>query len=1226
MYNLNKTIMRKRFTLALLSLLLVPLAMMAQSVTVDPSTGNLVAALSESSAEVGFENGWSAMWRHNQLPLTFVTADDGTLTDGNEIKVPAGNIYNNSGQLVINGGVGADLYCVLSLPKGYRFKGYKIVLLNNLNTKTVSGMTYSYQLAYNDWTGESYYTNTVRDVKKIMYETGNNWDIDNPKATGSYVDEEGNPTTEIQMGGTANDNSDTREYVIERNSLDASDMGNQLYFRLNHINSNEDAFYAVTIKSFVVYFTAEGTFGAEAKPTSRDVLKSMVMSPFKTNKIDIGAVESREKNNQTFYAYTYSNVKDLSAYTYIYQEDAVQDGVPMDVASTKKISSVTVDGNPYFAFGNGIYYVEAPTQVYSQTGLTYPIGFRVVGAKFTPQWGTATPGTSESRTEYYITYTSGGRTYYLNDQLRFTTTQFGWQYDSETKNIYTGTFGNYQFLSCEGSGDTRTLTLSSINGSWFNLIVFTRGGTTYIGWDNNTSSQRYYLIGNTTNTTPTVRRNYTYNRAGWSSGTGTISIPAYTPGAYTLNIYDKNKESIAQTVTINNASQAGTTIDLTDKATYGYNNDAIKFEITGLAEGQSALVDVSLFMQSLNPYIDQMNITCHDNAGQLSLSQSFTAENFMVSGQEFKFYIPTEYSNQELTFTFSDLYSQYGDNTYYTGALQKDGYARYSFVTSPYFEPIDQNGDNGLYDDAYNPNAPYKDKIHTTLAGNIRYKFNNAENLSNTSASTGQSFLQEYPFSAAVYVGSTDPDGGTETGAFKACTLNSTQTTGDTYYLFTADETRYNIAPSTAWQHRLYAFYRMGVTLETHTYDPKLTWDEVYDETCYNKDGQVGKEAMWGLKLSTVDHDTQEAVTGYLTVKEIDDAIKAALGKDGAPATADQIIYVDGSELYSILSSSDMTLDQLKAKFATNSLFYLPANTTSTSDNFAYKTTGTAFRAGRDIILEDNRPFYAPYDIQVDTDNKAEYKRKLSKDKYGKAQNASLIMPYVLKVEDGVHTNVDGSTFTVHTMKESDALKSEGDGLSAYAFFPELQEVSVTEANKPYFLKISENSSEDGVSFIVSQTGTLITASNKADVYTGSTSSGTINKGEAAGSYTLTPTGTYAGRQVVKTDNIFYFANNEFVNSADYTYDAPIKVSPFRAYYATEGTNAKSIVGTLSVVFGDGIGDEPNGIETIENGRNAIDINAPVYDLQGRKLADSIVGATLTKGIYVINGVKFTVK
>ena len=1202
--------MRKKFTLALLSLLFVPLAMMAQSVTVSHETGNLMAAVAKQS-DTGFANGLSAMWRHEQLPLTLTTSDLADLTDGGEPDAPTSNMCVNrtTGLLTILGGQPYDSYFVLSLPKGYRFKGYKIEVLNNLNNETVQSTASN--------------SMTMGATTKTLVEQDGGYD-------GAIL------ASSEEMGSENDDNV----YVLERNSMSADDMGNQLYFR---IQRGSDAYYGITIKSFTVYFTSEGTFNAEAKPTSRDVARSMVMSPFKTNKIDVGALQTRNG----FYAYTAADVKDLDANIYIYQDDAVQDGIPMNVAETKKIFPVTIGNSQYFAFGNGVYYAEAPTEVYSQTGLTYPIGFRVVGAEFTPRWERAATGGTITQNTFYIRFYYNRRYYYLNEQLRFTTTQFAWHYDSDTKNIYTGSGNNIQYLACEGSGDQRTLSLSTEYNGWFNLVVFDYNGTNYIGWDNIDDTQKFYLIFRQ-NATPYIQRNTRTNAATWvSGGTETITLPNYTPGAYTLNIYDKTGASVIATKTVNSSADASTAIDLTDKATYGYNNDAIKFEITGLAAGQSALVDVSLFMQSLNPYIDQMNITCHDADNQLSLSQSFSAENFKVSGKDFKFYIPSEYSDQDLTFTFSDLYSQYGDNTYYTGtALEKDGYARYSFVTSPYFMNFndiqgdgtaDGTSDLGLYDTRYvgtgenvQPGASivYNDKVHATMAGNIRYKFNNAENLSNTQTSTGRSYLQEYPFSAAVYVGSDDPDNpsSTEKGAFEECTLNAQSTTGDTYYLFTADETRYNIAPSSAWQHRYYAFYRMKVTLETHTYDPKLTWEKVYDETCYNKDGQVGREAMWGLKLSTVDHDTQEAVTGYLTVKEIDDAIKAALGKDGAPATADQIIYVDGSELYSILSSSDMTLDQLKAKFATNSLFYLPANTTSTSDNFAYKTTGTTFRAGRDIILEDNRPFYAPYDIQVDTDNKAEYKRKLSKDKYGKAQNASLIMPYVLKVEDGVHTNVDGSTFTVHTMKESDALKSEGEGLSAYAFFPELQEVSVTEANKPYFLKISENSSEDGVSFIVSQTGTLITASNKADVYTGSTSSGTINKGEAAGSYTLTPTGTYAGRQVVKTDNIFYFANNEFVNSADYTYDAPIKVSPFRAYYATEGTNAKSIVGTLSVVFGDGIGDEPNGIETIENGRNAIDINAPVYDLQGRKLADSIVGATLTKGIYVINGVKFTVK
>ena len=71
--------MRKKFTLALLSLLMVPLAMMAQNVTVSPTTGKLVAA-STYEGEVGFENGWSSLWRHEQLPLSFAVADDDQLT------------------------------------------------------------------------------------------------------------------------------------------------------------------------------------------------------------------------------------------------------------------------------------------------------------------------------------------------------------------------------------------------------------------------------------------------------------------------------------------------------------------------------------------------------------------------------------------------------------------------------------------------------------------------------------------------------------------------------------------------------------------------------------------------------------------------------------------------------------------------------------------------------------------------------------------------------------------------------------------------------------------------------------------------------------------------------------------------------------------------------------------------------------------------------------------
>ena len=1234
----------------LLCVLLAPLTSSAQSVTVGPESGNLIAALSESSSEIGFQRGWRAMWRHEQLPLNLVTGDNPDLTVGGELKIPAGNMnYRTTGgveQLLLIGGSVDDSYFVLSLPKGYRFKGYKIELLNNMNGVTYANFTFN-------------------------------------RATKTFVEHSGdfNGTIVATTGEMARNNETTKVYTLERNSLTADDMGNQLYFHL--VRGSSDAFCAVTVKSFTVYFTAEGTFEAEARSVSKGVARSMVTSPFSTNKIDIGAIQPRQSvdGTQTFYAYTYSNVMDLDANVYIYQSDAVLDGVPMDVAATKKIYPVEVDGNGYFAFGNGVYYAEAPTQVYSQTGLTYPVGFRVVGAKFTPQWGTETPGGTETHNYFYITYESGDNIYYLNDQLRFTTNRFGWYYDETTKNIYTGSGNNIRYLACEGSGDTRTLSYSYTNDSYYNLIVFTRDGRTYIGWDNDDASQRYYLQGSAlSSTVPTVSRSYTSgswwnpttfdateNAAGWvGAGQQTVTFPTYKPGAYTLNVYDKTGATVVATKTVGSSADAGTAIDLSDKATYGYNNDAIKFEISGLPEGCTALVDVSLFMQALNPYIDQMSIRCHDADNQLSLSQPFTAENFRVAGKAFDFYIPYEYRNADLTFTFEDLWSQYGDNTYYTGALQKDGYARYSFVTSPYFEKVDQNGDNGLYNNPnYSPDASYVNKVIASKAGNIRYKFNNAENLDSESGQTQTSYLEEYPFTVASYIGSEDPDNGTETGALEACTLNAQSATSDTYYLFTADETRYNIAPSSAWQHRYYAFYRMDINLATHTYDSKLTWTKVYDETCFVKDGSEAHDAMWGLKLGTVDHDTQATMTGYLTVKEINDAITTALtaSGDNHPTSFDQILYVDGSDLYSIISSGDLSLADLKAKLAPNALFYLPANTTSTLDNFAYKPsgweTGDAYRAGKDIVLTDKAPFYAPYDIQVDTDNKAIHERQISKDSYSKVQNASLIMPFQLKVEEGKHTNTDGTYFTLHKMQESQAIELQGE--KPYAYFPsELASVTLTAPHTPYLVNLeeSQNSTKDGVSFVVSQTGTLVKATTSATAasngykyfFTGESSQGTVAEGGTytGGTYAMTNQGTYAGQAIDKTKGVFYFARNRFVNSAELASSiSTVKIYPFRSYYKVGEGNAVNSFSTMNVIFGENENTLEDAIRDLQEkqmdmsvraGRGTLTITSAtdnqvrINGVSGVSHYNLNLGAGETKtvsvpaGIYVVNGVKILVK
>ena len=131
--------------------------------------------------------------------------------------------------------------------------------------------------------------------------------------------------------------------------------------------------------------------------------------------------------------------------------------------------------------------------------------------------------------------------------------------------------------------------------------------------------------------------------------------------------------------------------------------------------------------------------------------------------------------------------------------------------------------------------------------------------------------------------------------------------------------------------------------------------------------------------------------------------------------------------------------------------------------------------------------------------------------------------------------------------------------------------------------------------------------------------------GDAAGTYTFTPKGTFAGQQVPKAQNIFYFAKNVFVSSLDYAYDAPINIAPFRAYYNTTQANGAKL-SFFTPVFEEGEGDVITAIAPVAA---VLDVDAPVYDLQGRMVAPTyrkLKGKKLAAGMYVVNGVKIIVK
>ena len=1223
---------------------------LAQNVTVSPTTGKLVAAATGGN-EIGFQNGWSSVWRHEQLPLSFTVSDYDNLSAGGDVMVPAGNISVRNNQLVVMGGTHMDLYCVLALPKGYRFKKYKLVLLNNLNGVTVNGMRVGYNS--NDNYGE------FVNVSKVMYETDNTYGRAEDEDDNSVVSY--NEKTET-MGGATTDNSNTTEYVIERTSMTDDDMSNMLYFRLNR---GANAFFGVTIKSFEVEFTAEGAFDAKVAPDEVGQAVSLVTAPFTTSKTDVGQLEQHTTTSgQKYYSYNYINTKDMEAYTYLYQQDAVSNGIPSDVATNKNITPVKVDGEFRYALGNDTYYIETPTHVKSQTGWNAPVGYRITGARFDYLWGSEVASGNKVVDACYITYTrwvnGQRRTFYLNGDLQFTTTRFPWTLD-DNGNICNGN----RYLACWGSSDQRNLTYSTDATSKYNLKR-NNNGVYYISSSNTyyyLQYRNYIYINNGyygdwdwayTDEEPLVVKtgtDYAYAdyRASSSTETG-ASIPydGFSPGAYKLEIFDKTGTSVVETVTVNSASDADSYY------LSGLNNDAVKFRISNLATGKKALVAVTLTLETLNPYINKMDIVAEDGTKELHLTQTFTANDFSVSGGAFKFYIPTDYAGENIYFSFRDLYSNDGDETYFDDQGKPGtGHARYSFVSSPYFATVDGNGDNGLYDGAYSPTTASTTKIYATNVGNIRFKFNNAENLSNTGGQTGTMTLEEYDFSVSNYLGSADPDNSTETGAFNQVVLNtdSPSTKSDVAYLFTADETRYNIAPGSkktvdgeevsvphAWEHRSYAFYRMDITLEAASYTPDLTWTKLYNEneTCYadknekNEDIDASK-SMWGVKLGTLDENGKK-VDGHLSAAEINQAINAAFTSTGNnhPTSQDQVLYVDASDLTTVVSSQAISVESLNATLAPNCLFFLPKNMTSTANNIAYKTSTGSFNAAKNIVLTDRKPFFSPYDIQVSAaPNYAMYTRDITWAKNGNATNASIIVPFQIGVtSEGLHDDGEGNIFYVHEIQKDGDCLSETPNLDIdnIHLLP-VAGVKKTEPNTPYVVKVESVAETEGdakPSFIVKQTGALVKATTSMDEdtyeFTGTSGSGVDSKA----SVTFTPTGSFSGKKLAKASNkVYYFANNMFLDIKTLTYSNDLYVYPFRAYFRSSESAAKK----LNIFYGENF--DTTGINRLDEEPMTVDPNAPVYDVYGRKIANSvreIAGKKLPRGIYVVNGAKFNVK
>lgn len=1185
-------------TIMLLFLLCLYGHTQAQNVTISPKTGKLMAALTEDN-EIGFERGWSSLWRHEQIPLSLTVADYGDFTPGGELLRPAGNIAVYDEELILVGGKNNNLFMEVSLPKGYRITGYTLVMKNNLNGKSIKGMQFG-------------------NVTKRMYETNAKFELNNAKATS------------VSMNGSDEGN---KEYTITRTSMTDNDMGNQLYFCLDKGSVNQ--FFGLTIKHFELHFSAEGDFTEHVVPVSVGAIPNSVSyyeMPFTTSKLDIGPIQPRTKNGNTFYSYDYRNVTDLTANMIIYQQDAIDGNKKAaDVAPNKHISAFVMDGKTHFGLGNDTYFIETPTTAKTAHGENLLLGYRIVGAKFN-----CTYAKDRSYAEFIVSKSYLGKTYYLTatgDTERDAAQAAKWFIDDYG---YMRTGGKY--LKVDNSGKI------SVTSNKEEASVVTRKDNGNILYGDKylrlSRSKREIIFGSSS------------NHAISADNTGTNVIFSY--GApYTLKVYDKTGTNVVKEIKINNAADAGS------YKLEGLNNDAVKFEVTGLTgTDKKAVVSVDVTMQALNPFIHSIDIVCHDWQDVSKMTQTFTANDFSVRGGKFTFYVPKDFSikdgvQQKCKFTFENLYSRYGDNTYYTGTpKERNGNARYVFIESPYDQAF-----KGLYDPTYNPDADYKQKNQAIVSGTKPFRFNNADELGNENTSTATKYFNEFPFTKDAYKAAPGAE-------FKELFLK--ENGNEVRYLFTADETRYNISPATATEHRSHAFYVMDIQLIIKQYEPKFTWIPIYKSTCYDENGKDVEKPQYGLKLATTVAD-QDGKMGYLTVDQINNILLNKTDKlgnaEGGPRPSDiespdQVLYVDASDLKTVVyrkataEGAKDDLDDAMSLLGKNALFYLPENLAPAKDNFATKTGANEFRACKDIVLTDKKPFYAPYDIRVDAAQKATYTREITVPKNGKAALASVMLPFTLSVNNGVHTNDDGlCAFRLSTMNANNCItidQSEATSPKNYkakANFVPLT-TSSTEANKPYMVEVLTAPTNEKISFIASQKGANVVTSRVMDsnsyLFKGETANGKIGQHVVS----FTNYGSYSGKKIDKNKKIFYFSGNMYLYSRNLRPGLNwLYVYPFRAFYEyTGGADAKDLNG-MSVIYDDS-DDEVTGITNLQTRPNlavqagngtitfaaTVDSKVNVYTVTGT-LANSVsikAGNTQTinvpAGMYVVNGVKIIVK
>lgn len=1155
-------------------LLTVGMAAAAQTVSISPKTGNVISAASyEDESHL---DDFGGVWVHNQLPMTLVTSDKSDLMESGMMKEHANNMAVVKDKLVFASGTSVTNHMSLSLPKGYRFTSYKLVM---------------------DYDDEGTRASTFREMNSLF--------------STSYA--------------SATVSNRDKGVTLQRTSLSNSDMGNILYFRQDHT----EGMARVKVTSFVVTFECTGKFNESLHAGVAELTNpvSCIALPFQTHRTDLGKIEETTKEGYRSYKYDYKNVKDLSADFLLYDQDGIVGGKA--VAGTPgdgAISSVYYNGQLTFVgLKNNTYWLETPTDAITQNGTRTPVGYRIVGARLLYANNAQSIGFKKGD-NIYITDGNGK---YMNSSLEFTETKVEWTYGADGKVSTKSGKKTYYLRHYTGSFLFPTVSLRTTTKADQASVYNTKGLNLFYG-----SVENAYII------SYDASGNAVYDKDPKNNAVVVNANPTETSTTgFTIKLYDRTGETAQQAKVDANHVEGDLVLEK-------INNDAIKLQIEGLEEGQEAFVCFQVQLEALNPYIDKMDITCTQPSGEQALKKQYLADDFTIGTDgKVDFGVPSNFGTTGLRFAFDGLHSKSADETYPGGQVGE--YSRYHFVKSEYYNLIGESLQDHRSEAA---DQDYTKKIRVDVAGDKAFKCNNSDMFKAGTTGSETFYYEEYRYTNTAY--------NTQGGQWNKMVVNS----GADYvkrYIVVCDETRYNIAPTTTPRHAIYAYYSTDLKLTTVDYTPEITYTKVYDDavipTGPDKNYYVGAT----LRLKDEAGSLLPEGTGYAFTKQIIDQINAdiAAHKTNAPVDADHILYFDASKINSLLFSSNNAawgqLEDLKRDLGMNALIFLPTGVTDNNDNVATKSlSGDDFIAENNIVLEDQWPFFSPYDIRINAANEVSYKRFVANNNDTKKW-VSIVLPFTVAVdtETGQYINEDDKCdFTFFKMNTTDAFsKPNPSGIftDIDAHFSPCTGVSTTQPNDAYIVRIDRaemTEKEAKLMFILRQRGSTIVKTPVGRTIKGAASSGTIN----GQNMVLTPQATFSGAEVDKKQGIFYFNKDKFVSSRTLDVVPTVYVLPFRSYYDCTGMGTgKRNIRYINISL------EPNNTPTdiqevtskatnagfvfsSQAGQltvkatkdlrvNVRNVSGQTIDVKALKAGESH-SVKLPSGIYVVNGTKVMVR